>query len=448
VVSPPVVPRETIAAISTAAGEAAIALVRISGETAIEVADKIFRGKHPASDLESHTQHLGQIIENGSVIDQAMLSVHRAPQSYTGEDLVEISCHGGALVTAKVLETCLRAGARPARPGEFTERAYLNGRIDLTQAEAVIDLIRAQTDLALRSATEQLRGRLGDEFRGLQQRLIEIIAHVEASMDFPEEGISPDDTGTIRDRLVSLQSEIDKLIATAETGRILREGLRVVIFGATNAGKSSLLNRMLGFDRAIVSEMHGTTRDSIEERINLRGIALRLFDTAGLRAPENLVERQGIERTKRALETADLRLHIVDANAPRPAHFETDAAEMLILNKSDLSRHDDWSETDAIRISCKTGAGLRELADEIYRRIGGAKLNAESPVAVNARHREQLRRASDAIARAAGAIDAAATPEMFAIDLHEAQHAFDELLGRGDEEAVRDAIFSQFCIGK
>ncbi|PYK72077.1 MAG: tRNA uridine-5-carboxymethylaminomethyl(34) synthesis GTPase MnmE [Verrucomicrobia bacterium] len=418
-----VVPRETIAAISTAAGEAAIALVRISGENAIEVADKIFHGKHPPSDLESHTQHLGQIIENGSVIDQAMLSVHRAPQSYTGEDLVEISCHGGALVTAKVLETCLRAGARPARPGEFTERAYLNGRIDLTQAEAVIDLIRAQTDLALRSATEQLRGRLGDEFRGLQQRLIEIIAHVEASMDFPEERISPDDTGTIRDRLVSLQSDIDKLIATAETGRILREGLRVVIFGATNAGKSSLLNRMLGFDR-------------------------RLFDTAGLRPPENLVEREGIERTQHALETADLRLHIVDANAPRPGDFKTDAGEILILNKSDLPAHDDWSKTDALRLSCKTGAGLRELADEIYRRIGGAKLNAESAVAINARHREQLRRASEAIARATGAIDAAATPEMFAIDLHEAQDAFDELLGSGDEEAVRDAIFSQFCIGK
>jgi tRNA modification GTPase len=443
-----VAPRETIAAISTAAGEAAIALVRISGESAIEVADKVFRGKQRPSDLESHTQHLGQIVENGRVIDQAMLSVHRAPNSYTGEDLVEISCHGGALVTAKVLETCLRAGARPARPGEFTERAYLNGKIDLTQAEAVIDLIRAQTDVALRSATEQLRGRLGEQFRGLQARLIEVIAHVEASMDFPEEGISPDDTATVRDRLVSLQSDIDKLIATSETGRILREGVRVVIFGATNAGKSSLLNRMLGFDRAIVSEMHGTTRDSIEERINLRGIALRLFDTAGLRAPENVVENEGIERTQRALETADLRLHIVDANAPPPGDFETDRDEMLILNKNDLPPHPDWSKTQAIRISCKTGVGLKELADEIYRRIGGAKLSAESPLAINARHRQQLHRASEAVTRATVAIDAAATPEMFVIDLHEAQHAFDELLGSADEESVRNAIFSQFCIGK
>ena len=443
-----IIPGETIAAISTAAGEAAIALVRVSGEHAIEVADKVFRGKERPSDLQSQTQHLGAIVENGAVIDQVMLAVHRTPASYTGEDLVEISCHGGALVTARVLETCLHAGARAARPGEFTERAYLNGKIDLTQAEAVIDLIRAQTDLALRSATEQLSGRLGEQFRNLRQQLIEIIAHIEASMDFPEEGISPDDVTTIRSRLLSLEGEIDKLIATAETGRILREGLRVVIFGATNAGKSSLLNRLLGFDRAIVSEVHGTTRDFIEERINLRGIALRLFDTAGLRPPENLVEREGIARTQRTLETADLRVHIVDANAPRPANFATNSHELLILNKSDLLEHADWSSAGAIRISCKSGAGLPELADEIYRRIGGAKLSVESPLAINARHREQLRRASNAIARALAAIDAGATPEMFAVDLQEAHHAIDELLGGGDEEAVRDAIFSQFCIGK
>src|SRR5437868_14521128 len=443
-----IVPGETIAAISTAAGEAAIALSRISGKDAIAVADKVFRGKQRPSDLQSQTQHLGAIVENGAVIDQVMLAVHRTPSSYTGEDLVEISCHGGALVTARVLETCLHAGARAARPGEFTERAYLNGKIDLTQAEAVIDLIRAQTDLALRSATEQLSGRLGEQFRNLRQRLIEIIAHVEASMDFPEEGISPDDITTIRNRLEFLQSEIGKLIATAETGRILREGLRVVIFGATNAGKSSLLNCMLGFDRAIVSEMHGTTRDSIEERVNLRGIALRLFDTAGLRPPENPVQREGIDRTQRTLETADLRLHIVDASAPRPADFATNPNELLILNKTDLPEPADWSSTDAIRISCKTGGGLPKLADEIYRRIGGAKLNAESPLAINARHRDQLRRVSDAIAHALAAIGGGATPEMFTIDLQEAQHAVDELLGGGDEEAVRDAIFSQFCIGK
>src|SRR5437764_15261703 len=363
-----IVPGETIAAISTAAGEAAIALVRISGENAIEVADKVFRGKQRPSDLQSHAQRLGEIIQDGAVIDQAMLAVHRAPASYTGEDLVEISCHGGALVTAKVLETCLRAGARAARPGEFTERAYLNGKIDLTQAEAVIDLIRAQTDLALRSATEQLRGRLGDEFRALRERLIEIIAHVEASMDFPEEGISPDDVTTIHNRLESLRNEVDKLIATAETGRILREGLRVVIFGPTNAGKSSLLNRLLGFDRAIVSETHGTTRDTIEEPIHLRGIALRLLDTAGLRSPESRIEEEGLARTQRTLATADLRVRVLDGSVARPSNFVTGPDELLILNKSDLPEHEDWKATAAVRISCKTGAGLDKLESEIFRR--------------------------------------------------------------------------------
>src|SRR6266702_3974926 len=218
---------DTIAAISTPAGEGAIALVRVSGADAVAVADKVFRGKEKPSRFASHVQHFGEIFDRADrLIDQVMLAVHRAPTSYTGEELVEISCHGGTLVTAKVLEACLQAGARAARPGEFTERAFLNGKMDLTQAEAVIDLIRARTDLALRSATEQLRGRLGDEFRALRERLIEIIAHVEASIDFPEEGISPDDVMTIHNRLESLRNDVDKLIATAETGRILREGLR------------------------------------------------------------------------------------------------------------------------------------------------------------------------------------------------------------------------------
>src|SRR5438105_4249959 len=259
---------DTIAAISTPVGEGAIALIRMSGPEAIDISDKIFRGKNIPSRFESHVQHLGEIVtESGDLIDEVMISVHRAPASYTGEDLVEISCHGGTLVTAKVLEACLRAGSRGARPGEFTERAFLNGKMDLTQAEAVIDLIRARTDLALRSATEQLEGRLGEKISTIRSAIVDLLANIEASVDFPEEGISPDNVATICDRLELLRNEIDKLIATAETGRILHEGLRVVIFGATNAGKSSLLNRMLGFDRANVSEMHGTTRDSIEERI-------------------------------------------------------------------------------------------------------------------------------------------------------------------------------------
>ncbi len=439
---------ETIAAISTPAGEGAIALVRVTGENAINVAAEVFRGKGFPAQFQSHTQYLGEIVENGSVIDEVMLSVHRAPYSYTGEDLVEISCHGGMLVTGKVLQACLHAGARGAQPGEFTERAYLNGKLDLTQAEAVIDLIRAQSDLALRSATEQLAGRLGEEFRALHREIIEVLAHVEAAMDFPEEGISPDGDAAIRVRLENLCRRVDELAATAQTGRLLREGVRAVIFGATNAGKSSLLNRLLGFDRAIVSEMHGTTRDTIEERIDLRGVALRLFDTAGFRPPEHPVEREGIARTQRSLELADVRLHIADANALPPADFVTDGDELLILNKSDLPEHGDWKDVPAVRISCKTGAGFAALEEAIFQRIGGGRLMAESSRAINARHGAELRRAAAAIDRALAALNGGGTPEMFAIDLREAQHAFDELLGTADDEAVRNAIFSQFCIGK
>ena len=247
--------------------------------------------------------------------------MHRAPASYTGEDLVEISCHGGTLVSAKVLEACLRAGARAARPGEFTERAFLNGKMDLTQAEAVIDLIRARTDLALRSATEQLEGRLGDQIRKIRDELIALLAHINASIDFPEEGIEPDEDETLCARLDAVRDEIAVLLATADQGRVLREGVRVVIYGATNAGKSSLLNHLLGYDRVIVSDTHGTTRDTIEETVNLEGVPIRLLDTAGLRASESELERTGIERTQKSLQLADLRLHIADRNSPKPAHF-------------------------------------------------------------------------------------------------------------------------------
>src|SRR5213593_1911091 len=337
---------DTIAAISTPPGEGAIALVRISGPDTISIASKIFRGKEPPSQFASHVQHLGEIVSDaGQLIDQVMMSIHRAPASYTGEDLVEISCHGGTLVTAKVLEACLRTGARNARPGEFTERAFLNGKMDLTQAEAVIDLIRARTDLALRSATEQLEGKLGEKIASTRRSLVDLLAHIEASIDFSEEGIAPDEGDSLRARLDSVREQITALLATADHGRILRDGVRIVIYGATNAGKSSLLNRLLGYERVIVSDTHGTTRDTIEETVNLRGVPVRLLDTAGLRTSTSDVEREGIARTERSLQKADLRRHIVDRTVPRPAHFEQSSRngnEIVVLNKSDLPEHSDW----------------------------------------------------------------------------------------------------------
>jgi tRNA modification GTPase len=443
---------DTIAAISTPVGEGAIAIVRLSGGEAIGVADKIFRGKQSPSEFASHVQHMGEILDQAErAIDEVMLVVHRAPASYTGEDLVEISCHGGTLVTAKVLEASLRAGARAARPGEFTERAFLNGKMDLTQAEAVIDLIRAKTDLALRSATEQLEGRLGERIENIRDAVVDLIAQLEAAIDFPEEGIAPEQGEPLRTRLDSIREQISALLATAGQGRVLREGVRVVIYGATNAGKSSLLNRLLGYERVIVSETHGTTRDTIEETINLRGIPIRLLDTAGLRSLAEGVERAGIARTKRSLQTADLLLHVADRNAPKPPHFATrdqNGNEIVLLNKSDLPEHSDWQASRALRISCVTGEGLAALENEIWARITKQNLRPESALAINTRHRDCLGRALKACDRAAVALSNETPPEYVVVDLKDTLNAVGEVIGAVGVEQILDSIFSQFCIGK
>ena len=443
---------DTIAAISTPPGEGAIALVRVSGANAIEVADKIFHGKELPSEFEPRVQHLGEIFgPEDQLVDQVVLSIHHAPASYTGEDLIEISCHGGTLISAKVLEACLRAGARPARPGEFTERAFLNGKMDLTQAEAVIDLIRAKTDLALRSATEQLEGRLGAQIRKIRDELVELLAHINASIDFPEEGVTPDEGETLRARLDLIRDEIAALLATADQGRILREGVRVVIYGATNAGKSSLLNRLLGYDRVIVSDTHGTTRDTIEETVNLNGVPIRLLDTAGLRTSTSELEREGIARTEKSLQLADLRLHIADRNSPKPADFEAcnrDLNEIVVLNKGDLPEKGDWKDFHALRISCLTGEGLPELRTEILTRITKQNLKPESPVAINARHHDCLRRALESCDRGATAQAQGLSSEYAAIHLNEALRAVGQVIGVVDVEQILDSVFSQFCIGK
>src|SRR5437762_7063530 len=431
---------DTIAAISTPPGEGAIALVRVSGTNAVQVADKIFHGKGRPSQFASHVQHFGEILgAESQLIDQVVLSIHRAPASYTGEDLAEISCHGGTLVSAKVLEVCLRAGARPARAGEFTERAFLNGKMDLTQAEAVIDLIRAQTDLALRSATEQLEGRLGEQIRKIRDELVTLLAHINASIDFPEEGIAPDEGEKLQIRMDSIREAIAALLATADKGRILREGVRVVIYGATNAGKSSLLNQLLGYDRVIVSNTHGTTRDVIEETVNFGGVPIRLIDTAGLRASESELEKEGIARTEKSLQLADLRLHVADRNAPRPPHFNerTDESnEIVILNKSDLAEDDDWKSFPALRISCVTGEGLPQLQNEILARISQQNLRQESAVAINTRHRDCLRRGLEACDRARIALGQGLSSEYIAVDLDEALRAVGEVIGVVDVEQI------------
>jgi tRNA modification GTPase len=444
-------PAETIAAISTPAGEGAIALVRISGDQAVAVADRIFRGSEKPSQFPTHTQRLGEIVEADRSIDQVLLAVHRAPGTYTGEDLVEISCHGGILVTARVLEACLRAGARAAKAGEFTERAFLNGKMDLTQAEAVIDLIRAQTDLALRSAQEQLEGRLGSEIKAIRGQLIELLAHIEAAIDFPEEGIAPDEGAKLRGRMDWIRQAISGLLATAEQGRILREGVRAVIYGPTNAGKSSLLNRLLGYDRAIVSKQPGTTRDTIEEVINLRGIPVRLLDTAGLRESADEIEREGMARTEKSLAGADLLLQVLDRSEPKPDSFDhgpPDRIRIVLLNKSDLPEHPDWRDVHALRICCISENGLNGLEEAIIERISGQHLRPESGLAINTRHRDCLRRALESCELADATMENALAPEYMAVDLRAALRAVDEITGEANAEEIRDSIFAQFCIGK
>ena len=464
---------DTIAAISTPLGEGAIALLRVSGPGAVVLADAIFRGKKSAAALAARVQQFGAIFDGGQKLDDVLLTVFRAPHSYTCEDTVEIACHGGVLVTRRILELLLKGGARSAEPGEFTQRAYLNGKMDLTQAEAVMDLITAQTDLALRAATEQLEGRLGERIRALRERLLGLLAHVEAFIDFPDEDIDPDTGDALLQKLTAVRNEIEALLATAGQGRVLREGVRTVIYGAPNVGKSSLLNLLLGYERAIVSARPGTTRDVIEEVINLRGYPLRLVDTAGIRESDDEVEREGMARTRRQVERADLVLQVVDASAPSGADDPSAAVSagdppaegsaggspaetvapldgvLLVLNKSDLGEHASWRGTEGVRISCLQNDGLAQLEDAIIARItGGHAAQRDWSVAINARHQACLAKAlaySDAAQRA---LAERLSPEFVAEELRGALDAVGEVVGKADSEEILGKIFSTFCIGK
>jgi tRNA modification GTPase len=442
---------DTIAAISTAFGEGAIAVLRLSGPRAVEVADAVFCGKDSLRNAPARVAQFGSLHDRGSKLDDVLATVFRAPASYTGEDLVEIGCHGGVLVTRRILEALLRHGARAAEPGEFTQRAFLNGKMDLTQAEAVMDLISAQTDLALRAANEQLEGRLGDRIRDLREALLEMLAHVEAYIDFPDEDIDPETGEALRKRIVQARSDVQKLLDTAAQGRVLREGVRTVIYGAPNVGKSSLLNRLLGYERAIVSARPGTTRDVIEEVINLRGIPLHLMDTAGVRESSDEIEREGMERTRRAVERADLVLHVADASQPNGSsgRFENSAPTVDVLNKIDLGENETWRGVEAVRVSCETGAGFDALADAIEERIfGGGAAHRDWTIAINARHQSCLERALDYLQAARSAFDQNLSPEFIAEELRAALDAVGEVAGKADTEELLGVIFGRFCIGK
>lgn len=441
----------TIAAIASPAGTGAVSLIRLSGPRAIEIADLAADGA-VSRQQPRVARHCSIRDADGSVLDDGLMTVFPAPRSYTGETSVEFTGHGGILVTREVLGRFLACGATMAAPGEFTRRAFLNGRLDLTQAEGVMDLISAQTRLALRAARGQLEGRLGKQTREARDSLLETLAHLEAWIDFPEEDIDPRTGSQLRDGVESVIRMIDRLLATADQGRILREGVRTVLFGAPNVGKSSLLNRLLGFERAIVSATAGTTRDTIEETINLGGIPLRLVDTAGMRDAEDPIEAEGIQRTNLQIEAADLLLEVVDASQPRvdSATPPGAAARVLVLNKSDLGLHPSWEGVEAVRLSCSTGEGFDELSGEIHKVLHLTQADwGEHAVAINARHQASLAAARSSLADASIQLAQAANhPELAAIDIREALDSLGEIPGKVDTEDLLGVIFSRFCIGK
>lgn len=460
---------DTIAAIATPLGEGGLAVLRISGAEALAVADKVFvpEGKKSLkpSAATTHTIQFGKIVQNGKIIDEVLLAVLRAPRTFTREDTVEISCHGGILPAKLVLDAVLAGGARLAEPGEFTRRAFLNGRIDLAQAEAVADLIHSRTELALDAANEQLAGKLSRRINQLRDDLLHTLAHVEAHIDFPEEDIAPNTREQLLKRLEEGVAFIAELLRTANEGQILRRGIRAAIVGRPNTGKSSLLNQLLGRDRAIVSPIPGTTRDTIEETANIRGLPVVFIDTAGLRETRDEIEVEGIRRSRQSLAQAELILHVLDAGEPLIAedqnYFNEFAGKkrILVRNKIDLPANWQWPPkfdgldpsnlAAPLDVSCATGQGIEPLKDAIKETVWSGEVKAEMlQVMINSRHQDALNRASAATLRSIQALRSNATLELVALDLRIAVAAVGEIVGKTTTEDLLDSIFGQFCIGK
>ncbi len=500
---------DTIAAIATPLGQGGLAVVRLSGPQALVIADKSFLpvGKNSLkpSVATTHTIQFGKIVRQGRSVDEVLLAVMRAPRTFTREDTVEITCHGGLLPAKLVLDTLLENGARPAEPGEFTRRAFLNGRIDLAQAEAVADLIHSRTELALAAANEQLAGKLSQRINALRDEMMKTLAHVEAHIDFPDEDISPDTKEQLLKRLERGVAFMDELLRTANEGQILRRGIRAAIVGRPNAGKSSLLNQLLGHDRAIVSTIPGTTRDTIEETANIRGLPVVFIDTAGLREARDEIEREGVRRSRESLARAEFILHVLDASEPLTPADEKYFAEfagkkrILVVNKVDLPRK--WSTEELERqvgvqasacspdklklelqrdvraserrpparhetrissqravpeagvpivdICCLSGQGIEALKDAIKELVWSGEIKAGMlQVMINSRHQDALNRARAATQRTMDVLRAGETLELAAGELRIAVNAVGEIVGKTTTEDLLDSIFSQFCIGK
>lgn len=457
---------DTIAAIATAMGEASLSVIRISGPEAFAIADRCFHplGFHSKSPLnaESHSVHYGKILQKGAPIDEVLLTIFRAPRSFTREDIVEISCHGGLIPAQRILETLICAGARLAEPGEFTKRAFLNGRIDLAQAEAVSEVIAAKTDLALRAAHAQLAGVFSKRIEILREDLIGLLAHIEAHIDFPDEDISPDSKKFLIEKLKRNLAQMRAMIASAREGQILRNGIRTAIIGRPNAGKSSLLNCLLGRERAIVSDISGTTRDTIEELADIRGVPVIFIDTAGIRHSKNPIEQEGIRRSEESIERAELILHVIDATKRIDGidEFEdslltkTNKTIIRLFNKSDLILENRATfpqniSANSLAISCRTGAGLDALRTQIASLLWNGKVGKENmEMAISTRHKDALKRAQSAAQITLQSLCQDLSLELVAIDLRIATNAIGEIVGKTTTEDLLDKIFSQFCLGK
>ncbi|WP_273853866.1 tRNA uridine-5-carboxymethylaminomethyl(34) synthesis GTPase MnmE [Guptibacillus spartinae] len=455
---------ETIAAISTPMGEGAIAIVRLSGEEAIKIADRLYKGKQPLESVDTHTIHYGHLIDPDTeqVAEEVMVSVMRGPRTFTKEDIVEINCHGGLVSVNRVLELVLRSGARLAEPGEFTKRAFLNGRIDLSQAEAVIDLIRAKTDRAMNVALNQMEGRLSTLIATLRQQLLETVAHVEVNIDYPEYDAEEMTKDLLTTQLKEVEKEIEGILVTARQGKILREGLSTVIVGRPNVGKSSLLNSLVHENKAIVTDVPGTTRDVIEEYVNVRGVPLRLVDTAGIRETEDLVERIGVERSRERLKQADLILLVLNYN-DELTHEDEKLFEavkgmdvIVIINKTDLDEKLDLDrvkelaeEHPMITTSLKNEQGVDELEQSISELFFAGEVESQDLTYVsNSRHIALLEQSRRTLEDALGAVEAGMPVDMVQIDITRTWEILGEIIGDTVSDSLIDQLFSQFCLGK
>ncbi|MGH4051689.1 MAG: tRNA uridine-5-carboxymethylaminomethyl(34) synthesis GTPase MnmE [Clostridium sp.] len=454
---------DTIAAIATSIGEGGISIIRVSGDRAIDIVSSVFIGKNNRElhDFKSYTMRYGHIVDkSGSKLDEVIISYMKGPKSFTAEDTIEINCHGGVVGTNRILQEIIRSGARLAQPGEFTKRAFLNGRIDLSQAEAVIDIIRAKTELSMKSALLQSEGSISKEIKIIRNKLLDIIAHIEVTVDYPEEDIEEVTAGEVRLDVFKIVNEISTLLSTADEGKILREGLSTVIVGKPNVGKSSLLNALLKEKRAIVTDVPGTTRDAIEEYISIEGIPIKIVDTAGIRETEDIVEKIGVEKSKEKIDEADLVILLLDSsnklnNEDREIiEYIKEKKCIVLLNKSDLGGKIEMEELKNINskyitnISVKTGNGLNYVKEYIKDLFFNGEIKTEGVFITNNRHKQSLIKANENLESSLDALKYTSAIDLASIDIRSAWINLGEITGEALEEDIIHKIFAEFCLGK